>query len=51
MINGVGEAEDLLKSYKMINNVKNGIMSRESGLNLKGYLPSSNQYEIMNSTM
>ena len=41
LINGIGEAEDQLKSYRLINNIKNGITSREKGLNLKGYLPEN----------
>ena len=35
MITGIDEAEEQLKSYKIINNIKNGITSREIGLNLK----------------
>jgi hypothetical protein len=53
MIAGISEAEEHLRSYKIIQNIEQGIISREVGLNLKNYIPKcqSESYDMSHGTL
>ena len=52
MISGISEAEEQLRSYKIIQNIKQGIISREIGLNIKNYITKchSESYDMNSGT-